>query len=237
MQLRDLTAKILGRRADSRSPLRIVQSGHPALRMASRDWDGQLEPELLDELVAAMVITMHEAPGVGVAAPQVGIPLRLAVLQDGDPDAQEDATGDASEHDAEEDPLERTPLPLRVFLNPVYTPIGEEQVLFWEGCLSIDGWMSIVPRSRQVRLDALEWSPGGGLQEVHEEFTGWPARIVQHETDHLAGTLCHDLGVPRSFIETGYTDHYADLTEAVRVLGLDGDVTRLGPGQVRLRRD
>lgn len=226
MQIRELVTKILDRRTDERSALRIVQSGHPALRMAARDAAGQLGTGQLDELVAAMVITMHDAPGVGLAAPQVGIPMRLAVLQDGDPDAEEDP-------EPGEDPLERTPLPLRVFLDPVYTPIGTEQVMYWEGCLSVDGWSSIVSRSRRVALDALEWFPGGELREVHEEFTGWPARIVQHETDHLAGTLCHDLAVPRSFIASPYTEHYTDLAEAVRVLGLEGAVAELAPGQVR----
>ena len=61
---------------------------------------------------------------------------------------------------------------------------------------------------------------------------GWTARIFQHETDHLAGTLCHDVAVPRSFMDAGYAGHYADLDDAVRRLGLTGEITELGEGEV-----
>jgi peptide deformylase len=114
--------------------------------------------------------------------------------------------------------------------------VGDETVFAFEGCLSVSGWQSIVPRSRRVRLRALELLPGGGLREVDEEHTGWTARILQHETDHLGGVLCHDRMVPRSFVEAGYAGRYADLGEAVRRLGLEGEITRLGEGEVVLRR-
>src|SRR5699024_5821181 len=97
-----------------------------------------------------------------------------------------------------------------------------------------DGWQSIVPRSRRVRLQGTELEADGRLRESDEGHVGWPARILQHETDHLAGTLCHDLMVPRSFVQARYTSHYAQMPEAVRRLGLDGAVTRLRPGDVVL---
>lgn len=227
MDITELTRKILDRRAKAGDPLRIVQAGHPALRrraVAARD---RVEIELLLELAEAMTITMHKAPGVGLAAPQVGLPLRFYVVEDRF--ASEDG------EDPDDDLLERRPLGLRALLDPVVEPIGTERVFAFEGCLSVDGWQSIVPRSRRVRLRATELTPEGTLQEVDEELTGWTARIFQHETDHLDGTLCHDLGIPRSFVEAGYTAHYADLGEAVRRLGLSGEITELGEGEVVLR--
>jgi peptide deformylase len=171
---------------------------------------------------------MREAPGVGLAAPQIGLPLRFYVV--------EDRFASEEGEDPDDALLERRPLALRALLDPVVEEIGDERVFAFEGCLSVDGWQSIVPRSRRVRLRAHELLPGGGLREVDEEHTGWTARILQHETDHLAGTLCHDRMVPRSFIEAGYTPHYADLGEAVRRLGLTGEITELGEGEVVLRR-
>ena len=93
-----------------------------------------------------------------------------------------------------------------------------------------------MPRTRRVRLRALELLPGGSVSEVDEEHTGWTARILQHETDHLAGTLCHDRMVPRSFVEEGYTARYADLGEAVRRLGRAGESTQRGEGAGVRRR-
>ncbi|MEE1649419.1 peptide deformylase [Brachybacterium sp. J144] len=225
MDITQLTRKILDRRARPTDPLRIVQAGHPALRRTAVDARDRLEPELLGELVRAMALTMREAPGVGLAAPQVGLPLRLFVIEDRY--AGEDG-------DPEDRLLERTPVPLRALLDPVVEPLGDERVYAWEGCLSVDGWSSIVARSRRVRLTALELLGDGRMREVDEEHVGWPARILQHETDHLAGTLCHDVSVPRSFIETGYVRHYADLPEAVRRLRLTGEITSLGEGEVRI---
>ncbi|MGP9537458.1 peptide deformylase [Brachybacterium sp. AOP43-C2-M15] len=223
MDITELTRKILDRRTEQEAPLRIVQAGHPALRrraVAAR----RLDAELLLELADAMTITMRGAPGVGLAAPQVGLPLRFYVVED--PFANEPG------EDPEDDLLERRPLPLRALLDPTVDLLGEQRVYAFEGCLSVDGWQSIVPRSRRVRLRATELLGDGSLRGVDEEHVGWTARILQHETDHLAGTLCHDVSVPRSFVEAGYTAHYADLGEAVRLLGLTGEITELAPGEV-----
>src|SRR5699024_6168702 len=94
-----------------------------------------------------------------------------------------DELDDLEERDAEDDLLERRPVPLRALLDPQVTLLGTERVYAWEGCLSVDGWQSIVPRSRRVRVQALELLPGGELREIDEEHVGWPARILQHETD------------------------------------------------------
>lgn len=224
MDINELTRKILDRREKEEGPLRIVQAGHPALRRRAVAARGRIDDELLCELAEAMTLTMRAAPGVGLAAPQVGLPLSFYVVED----------GFASEpgEDEDDDLYERRPLALRALLDPEVELLGSERVYGFEGCLSVDGWQSIVPRARRVRVRAVELLPGGELREVDEEHSGWTARIFQHETDHLAGTLCHDLCVPRSFIDSAYGSHYADLGEAVRRLGLTGEVAELAPGQV-----
>src|SRR5699024_686151 len=142
VDIKELTRKILDRRACSGDPLRIVQAGHPALRRRAVPARGRLEPELLCELAEAMTVTMRTAPGVGLAAPQVGLPLSFYVVEDG-------FAGEPGE-DVDDDLLERRPLALRALLDPVLEPIGTERVFAFEGCLSVEGWQSIVPRSRRV---------------------------------------------------------------------------------------
>ncbi|MDO5663086.1 MAG: peptide deformylase [Brachybacterium sp.] len=235
MDLSALVTKTLERRERPTDPLRITQAGHPALRARSRPWSGQLAPALLTELVEAMVITMREAPGVGLAAPQVGIPLQLMVIEDRiEPEEPEEPEADDLAEGVSADPLRRSPVDLRVLLNPTYASVGPRRALFWEGCLSVRGWQSIVPRHLTVRWEAQERLADGRIVDAAEEWTGWPARIMQHETDHCAGTLCHDLAVPRSFVEDRYTGRYADLEEAVRWLGLEGPVTELQPGSIEI---
>lgn len=164
-------------------PLPIVTAGDPVLRRAAEPFDGQLEPALLARFTAALRATMHAAPGVGLAAPQVGVPLRLAVVEDPAPVPEEVRTARG-----------RVPLPFRVLVNPVYEPVGPDLAAFFEGCLSVPGWQAVVSRAARVRLRALDERG----RAVDEEFSGWPARIVQHETDHLDGTLYLDRAETRS---------------------------------------
>jgi peptide deformylase len=166
-------------------PLPIVQAGHPVLRQVAEPYDGQLSPELLDDLVEALRVSMHAAPGVGLAAPQVGLGLALAVVEDSGAD--------------EEDPRERYSLPFRVLVNPRYSPVGEELASFEEGCLSVLGYEAVVARHLRVRLTGHDQTG----RALDEELTGWPARIVQHETDHLSGTLYLDRADLRTLASTG----------------------------------
>lgn len=241
MHIAEFARRILDRRPSPTRPLEIVQAGHPALRrraqsaLAGPSAEGQgaqlesrLPMDLLLELVDAMTITMRDAPGVGLAAPQIGLPLHLHVMED--PFAAEPG------EDPDDELLERRPLELRAILDARYEILGDEDVYAFEGCLSVDGWQSIVPRSRRVRLRGVELTETGELRRIDEEHGGWTARIIQHETDHLAGTLCHDRAVPRSFVENRWAARYGDLSEAVERLGLSGDITRLEPGQVVLDR-
>ncbi len=190
----------------------IVQAGHPVLRMVAEPYDGQLDASELEALIAVMRRTMHAAPGVGLAAPQIGLPLALAVVED--PGAIDDETRVARERPA---------VPFRVLVNPRYTAVGEERAAFYEGCLSVEGYQAVVARPRQVRLTGADEN-GAALDEV---VSGWPARIVQHETDHLGGTLYVDRALLRSLAATddlgGSWAAEARPVAAAKALGFDLD--------------
>ncbi|TQE26839.1 peptide deformylase [Streptomyces ipomoeae] len=164
-------------------PLPIVAAGDPVLRRTAEPFDGQLDPALLARFIAALRATMHAAPGVGLAAPQVGMSLRIAVVEDPAPVPEEVRLARG-----------RVPQPFRVLVNPSYEAVGPYRDAFFEGCLSVPGWQAVVARHAKVRLRALDEHG----QAVDEEFSGWPARIVQHETDHLNGTLYLDRAELRS---------------------------------------
>ena len=178
-QVQEMVAAVL----ESEQLPAIVQAGHPVLRSEAQLVDGQLSSEEISALTQLMRRVMHAAPGVGLAAPQIGIPLQLAVLED------------LHEVDAEVAAVrQRTPLPFLAIINPRYEPSGDATASCYEGCLSISGWQAVVERPLHVRLDYID--EGGA--DRSGEFRGWPARIVQHETDHLAGTLYIDKALTRS---------------------------------------
>lgn len=165
----------------------IVRAGHPALRAVAVPYDGQLSESELAALLSVMRRTMRAAPGVGLAAPQVGLPLALAVLEDpGIGDTPVAAT------------RERAPLAPRVLVNPRYTALDDQRAAFYEGCLSVVGYQAVVARHRRVRLTGYD-EHGASLDEV---VSGWSARIVQHETDHLGGILYLDRAELRSLSAT-----------------------------------
>jgi peptide deformylase len=185
----------------------IVQAGHPVLRHVAAPFDGQLSDSELGHLIDLMRSVMHKAPGVGLAAPQLGIPLQLAVLEDQfavDPEVAA-VRG-------------REPLPFFAMLNPRYQPIGTGTAAFYEGCLSIGGLQAAVLRPESVRLDFT--APDG--TDLQRSFSGWQARIVQHETDHLHGILFLDRAELRSISNNAeYASRWAqpDISRARQELG------------------
>ncbi|WP_328875596.1 peptide deformylase [Streptomyces sp. NBC_00287] len=190
-------------------PLPIVAAGEPVLRRESERYDGQLPPALLSRFIEALRLTMHTAPGVGLAAPQVGVPLRIAVLEDPAPVTEEVRRARG-----------RVPQPFRVLVNPSYKPVGPARATFFEGCLSVPGWQAVVTRPAEVRLTG-EDEQGRAIDEV---FTGWPARIVQHETDHLNGMLYLDRAELRSLSSNqAMAERWTQATpqEAAAALGFD----------------
>ncbi|MDF7664563.1 peptide deformylase [Bifidobacterium sp. ESL0745] len=200
--------------------LPIVQMGEPVLRQNAAEYDGQLSKRTLSKLIEAMHVTMLEAPGVGLAAPQIGLGLRIAVVEDhvrvggrgvddnpeghvgnkNDQDSsdQDNGSGDGGENegmiDDTNDPREIAEFPFRAIINPTYEPIGTEQRSFYEGCLSFAGYQAV--RHRWLDITA-RWQDEDGNR--HEEYLhGWPARIFQHETDHLSGEVYIDQAEIRS---------------------------------------
>ena len=152
--------------------LKIVQAGDPVLRRAARPLTpAELAGSEIQQLIELMRETMRDAPGVGLAAPQIGLPLALAVIEDSVEIAE----------------TERAPVPFHVIANPRLT-LGDERVDAFEGCLSVEGLQAVVPRARAVHVEALDHRGA----PVVIDAGGWYARILQHEIDHLRGTLYVD---------------------------------------------
>lgn len=167
----------------------ITQTGAPVLRERAKDvTPQQLSSPEFKALVARMVEAMRAAPGVGLAAPQLGVSMRVLVMED-----RQDLQASLTKEELAE--RERVPVPLRVIINPTLTPVGEEKVTFFEGCLSVSGFAALVERFREVEVSGLDENG----QPVVWKVRGWPARILQHEVDHLNGTLYVDRMITRSF--------------------------------------
>lgn len=178
--------------------LKIVQTGEPVLRQPARPLSTvELLGREVQELIDQLRETMRDAPGVGLAAPQVGVSLRLAVIED-----REEAQAALSED--ERRAKGRYPVSFHVLVNPMLTVLDPSPISFYEGCLSVAGFMAKVPRASRVRVDALDHR--GDPFSV--EAVGWYARILQHEIDHLDGLLYLDRMEPRSFsTQTNYLRH------------------------------
>lgn len=183
--------------------LKIVQAGDPVLRAVARPLsrDEIRSPEI-QRLVELMRETMRDAPGVGLAAPQIGEGIQLVVIED----AREDAR------------TQRAIVPFQVLANPRLEVIDATPAEFFEGCLSLSGFSAIVPRALGVRVAALDHRGDPVTLEAH----GWAARILQHEIDHLNGTIYIDRMRTRTLsTQTNFARHWADkeIDEIVRIVG------------------
>lgn len=168
--------------------LKILQVGDPVLRQVARPLSPQeILSDRIQQLVELMRATMHDAEGVGLAAPQVGEPVQLAVIED-----RADFSGLTPEILAERD---RRPVPFHVIINPTFAVEGEEGAAFFESCLSVSGFLGLVRRALRVRVEAINEK----AESVAIEARGWYARILQHEIDHLNGTLYLDQMEVRTF--------------------------------------
>jgi len=172
--------------------LKLRQTGEPVLRESARalGLDEIRSPEIR-RLIGAMRDTLRDAPGVGLAAPQVGFSLQLAIIEDRDKYQQGIPPGQLAERD-------RVPLPFQVIVNPKLSIIDPTTRLFFEGCLSVAGFTALVPRAAKVRVEGLDEK--GRVLLIEAE--GWQARILQHEVDHLQGKLYLDSMLPQSFMTT-----------------------------------
>jgi peptide deformylase len=151
--------------------LTIARMGHPVLRRQAEPVTDLTDPQLA-RLIADMRETMEDAPGVGLAAPQVRAGLRLVIFR------VPPGRGDNP------DPG----VPETVLINPEIEPLGDETALGWEACLSVPGLRALVPRWTRIRYRGL--APDG--TKIEREASGFHARVVQHECDHLDGRLYLD---------------------------------------------
>jgi len=187
---------------------KIVQVGDPVLRRQARELTrDEIAMPALQELISRMRDTMRDAPGVGLAAPQIGESIQLVVIED-PPQAHAGMTP------AQLAERERAAVAFHVLINPRLTVDGDEQVAAYEGCLSLAGFSMIVPRWRRVRVEALDEHGA----PVVRDASGWYARILQHEIDHLRGVVCCDRMEPRSLTtQDNHLRHWRNMpVEAVR---------------------
>jgi peptide deformylase len=162
--------------------LKVSRMGHPVLRRAARAVErAEIRDPRFQKFVDDMIETMHEYNGVGLAAPQVHEGLRVFVaMLDGGEDAE-----------------------ASVIVNPVIVPADDSLIEGWEGCLSIPDVRGRVPRSPKILVKALD-RQGRALEIEADDF---PARVIQHETDHLDGVLFLDRMT--SLASLTYLDEYA----------------------------
>ena len=146
----------------------ILRMGDPRLLERSKDVD-RFGTRELAELLADMRDTMRDADGAGLAAPQIGVPLRVVIFG---------VEANPRYPDAEA-------VPYTELVNPVLTPLTDEEEDGWEGCLSVPGFRGVVPRWTRLRYEG--YDPQG--KNIRREVDGFHARVVQHETDHLDGIL------------------------------------------------
>jgi peptide deformylase len=186
-------------------PLTIVQAGEPVLRKPARLLrPNEIRSREIRELIEQMKEAMYAAPGVGLAAPQIGQNLQLAVIED-----RQEYTKDWSPQQLAD--RERKAVPFHVIINPKIALLGDERIEFFEGCLSLPNLMALVPRARKVRVECMDES---GEPKVIEA-SGWYARILQHEIDHLGGAMYVDRMHPRTLMTVdNYTKHWKDKTMA-----------------------
>ncbi|MGH3429508.1 MAG: peptide deformylase [Terriglobales bacterium] len=208
-EIKDRVAALVERYRNDVAP--IVVLGDPVLRRGAEPYDGQLDDALLGDFIKLMRRTVEKAPGVGLAAPQVGVPLQIAVLED---------TAKVPEDVAAA--RQRSPLEFFTIINPEYAPDGAEVRGFYEGCLSMPGYTAVV--NRPLAVEAKYSDPTGSRQNV--ALVGWPARIFQHEADHLKGTVYVDKMEARSLsTQQTYLNRWAAPvpTNAASSLGFDLD--------------
>ncbi len=192
--------------------LQIVQIGEEVLRGQARELSRE---EILSaktqELIEHMRDTMRAAPGVGLAAPQIGVPLQIAVVEDREEYHKKLSAAQLLER-------RRKPVPFHVLINPRIVAREESSVDFFEGCLSVTGLAAIVPRAQAIIVEYLDEH----AEAKSVEAVGWYARILQHEIDHLNGVLYVDRMRSRTLMTIDNLERYwreLSTSDVVRKLG------------------
>ncbi len=175
---------------------KIIRMGHPTLRRVSRELKvEEIGSDEVHRLVADMIDTLHDYGGIGLAAPQVNEPIRLAII--------EIPGGQTRYGDIDS-------LPLTVFVNPHIEVLNTTTAGFWEGCLSVPGLRGFVERPQHVKVTSKNLRG----EEQNHEFEGFLATVFQHEFDHLDGKLYidHITDLTKLAFETEY-ERYVDVEE------------------------
>jgi peptide deformylase len=153
---------------------RVTKIGDPILRLVARDLSrAEIFSRELRRLVEDMIDTMHAEDGIGIAAPQVGEPVQVAVVELEESSARYPGMGS---------------LAVTVFINPRVSILDQAEQAYWEGCLSVPNLRGVVHRPRRVRVDYLALD----ASEQSLEAEGFLATVLQHELDHLQGVLFVD---------------------------------------------
>lgn len=169
--------------------LKICTVGDPVLRRVPRTLSSkEIRSHAIQDLIGYMRETMRDAPGVGLAAPQVGEPLQLAVIED-----KVEYHKGLTETELKE--RQRVSVDFHVIVNPQIEFLSPPELRFFEGCLSVPGFMAVMARSRSVRVTCLDERARPRVIQAE----GWYARILQHEIDHLHGRLYLDCMESRTF--------------------------------------
>jgi peptide deformylase len=179
------------------SILKVARMGHPVLRAKARALDrAEIKSAPIQKLIDNMMETMLEYHGVGLAAPQVheGVRLFVASLDNDEADEADEADEDGESGER------RAPLAI---VNPEITVVGADTVEDWEGCLSVPDIRGRVPRAREIKVRAFDRLGARIELSAH----GFPARVMQHETDHLDGILFFDR--MRSLETLTFLDEYS----------------------------
>jgi peptide deformylase len=162
----------------------ILKMGDPRLLRVAKPVE-RFDTPVLHQLVIDLEETMVAANGAGLAAPQIGVDLQVVLFGSGVPNPRYPTA-----------PV----VPRTVLINPVITPLGEDEEDDWEGCLSVPGMRGVVPRWRRIRYQGFDELG----QTIDREAEGFHARVVQHECDHLWGKL-YPMRV-RDFSRFGFTE-------------------------------
>jgi peptide deformylase len=174
---------------DDTNERRVVQVGTPVLRQRAIEVPvAEVASDDIKGLIARMWDTLEAVPGVGLAAPQIGVSRRVVVVKDPREFVERLSPAQQAER-------ERVPTAPYVLINPELAVIGSETRIFYEGCLSVERYVAAVERFHEVEVRFLDTS--GKVQR--NRVYGWHARILQHEVDHLDGTLYIDRMDTRTF--------------------------------------
>lgn len=181
---------------------KIRQVGDPVLREEAEPVDSTfLYSHDFKEMLERMIKVMRSKHGSGIAAPQIGVGLQVFAME---------FTGQhykrLKERGFSDKDLKRMGIalvPLKVFINPDVKILDHKMLAFREGCLSVEGFSALVPRAKEVKISALDTSGSPFTWQA----AGWPARIIQHEMDHLKGNLYIDTMLYKSFINNKWEEY------------------------------